>query len=171
MLRILIAEDEPPLQRALIRMIGEAGADYIVTGTAMNGKKALELLKEQPADVIFSDVRMPVMDGLELAEAVRREFPAVEVVMVTGYQEFQYVQRALQSRVYDYITKPVARVTMESLLQRLDRELAARRREEKRHLLQRALQGLSVSAEAEQPCYALLLACAGLVATLLYLLF
>lgn len=161
MIRILVAEDEPPIQRAVVQAIRQAGEAYQVVAAVFNGEKALAYIRENPVDVVFTDIRMPVMGGLELAETLRRERPGVYVVILTGYEDFQYVRKALQSHVYDYLTKPVSPQTLAPLLVRLDAEAAAAREEEQRRLVETALREQPAEPKEAGAEYGVFLLCAG----------
>ena len=67
MIRVIVVDDEPPIQRIICRKIEDADAEFQVTATAYNGKEALEILEKQETDVLFADVSMPVMDGTGIA--------------------------------------------------------------------------------------------------------
>lgn len=121
-IRVLIAEDEPPTLRRFKRMVEQADPDFVVAATAADGEQALALLAETPCDVVLTDVRMPVMDGLQLLDTVRRRYPECQVVMISGYQDFAYVKHAVQASATDYLLKPVSQDDMTTLLQRLKRE-------------------------------------------------
>lgn len=103
-IKILYVEDEPELRDH----IGYALRLHIdsVT-TAANGKEALDLIRDNPPDVVLSDVRMPVMDGLELARILRQEFPELPVVLCTAFTDTDCLLKAIDLGVAGYVTKPV----------------------------------------------------------------
>lgn len=119
MIRVLIAEDEPPTARRLKRLIETTDPAFAVVATAIDGGQALELLREMPVDIVFTDIRMPVMDGLRLMDEVARGWPDVLVVVVSGFQDFAYVSHAIRTHAVDYLLKPVPQEAMAQLLQRL----------------------------------------------------
>lgn len=80
-----------------------------LTGTASNGKDALELIELSPPDVIISDIKMPVMDGLELAKEIFSRNWEIKLILLSAHGEFTYAQKAIQYGVTDYILKPVTR--------------------------------------------------------------
>jgi len=126
MIRVLIAEDEPPIARAAGRMIEEYSSRFSVIGYAINGQIALERMRENPADVVFTDVRMPVMDGLRLASEIGASFPGCVVVILSGYQEFSYARSALRSGVFDYLLKPLNRKDLGAVLEKIEAMFANR---------------------------------------------
>ncbi|MEO3945469.1 response regulator [Gorillibacterium sp. CAU 1737] len=105
-MNILIVDDESFVRRSLSEMLHTAGAKWTVVGEAENGLAALQMLEQEPVDLIISDIRMPGMDGLQLAEQVKLHHPHTEVVLLTGYQDFTYARQAIQFGVKDYLVKP-----------------------------------------------------------------
>ena len=162
MIRVLIAEDEPPIARAISRMVEETSPTCKVAACVSNGYDALEYLRRDPVDLVFTDIRMPVMDGLKLLQSLRSENIDCHVVIISGHQDFEYTQKALRLGAFDYILKPISRDKLKELLDRLE-EACARR------LLQEAADtwragGMAPAAGAglsgELP-YSLMLALAG----------
>lgn len=118
MIRVMIVEDEPPIVRAITACINQ-DARFTVAATAMTGQKALEQLRTTRIDVLFTDIRMPVMDGLTLIAHLRTEFPQLIPVILSGHQDFSYLQTAIRQQVADYLLKPVTRETLAPVLDRL----------------------------------------------------
>lgn len=106
MITILIVDDEK-LERRGIRFLlkREKGEFQILEAT--NGKDALGVLESNHVDILFSDVKMPYMNGLELTKAVREDHPDMEIVIFSGYNDFSYAREALRYGVVDYVLKPV----------------------------------------------------------------
>ena len=106
MITILIVDDEK-LERRGIRFLlkREEGEFQILEAT--NGKDALGVLESNHVDILFSDVKMPYMNGLELTKAVREDHPDMEIVIFSGYNDFSYAKEALRYGVVDYVLKPV----------------------------------------------------------------
>lgn len=105
--RVLVVEDEPAALQHICTIIKIKCQDFYVIGTAENGQDALEKLKYMQPDVLITDVKMPVMDGISLVKQVKKRYPDIFSIIVSGYQEFDYAQSALRSGVCDYILKPV----------------------------------------------------------------
>lgn len=106
-IKVLIVDDER-LERVLIKKgfpWEENG--YEIIGEASSAKEALEFVEHRRPDVIFTDISMPQMDGLELAEQIQKTVPRCRIVIVTGYREFEYARRAVQLGVEDFLLKPV----------------------------------------------------------------
>ena len=111
MIRVLIAEDEPPILRRTRRLIEHIDADFSVAATAGDGEEALEKLRAEHFDVLFTDIRMPVMDGMKLMNTVQKLYPDCSIVVLSGYQDFEYVSTAVRAQAVDYLLKPVAEET------------------------------------------------------------
>lgn len=119
-LKVLIVDDEPPAVENLCTMIDWEGHGFQVVATAGNGKKALELYDQFLPDIIMTDIRMPVMDGISLIDAIqKRSNRLVKFVLLTAYKEFGYVKEAMQLGVKDYLLKH--EIHAESLVCVLDR--------------------------------------------------
>ncbi|QHT62343.1 response regulator [Paenibacillus lycopersici] len=109
MLQVLIADDEWMFREYLRTALDWELYGFRICGEAKNGEEALELAKASPPDIALVDITMPFMDGLELTERLKAEYPAVSVVLITGHNEFDYARRALKLGVEDYILKPFSK--------------------------------------------------------------
>lgn len=118
MIRIFLVEDEFIALQALEFKIRELGDPYEIAGTAVNGIDALSQLKQTKADIVIADINMPEMDGLELIEHLSEEHPEIITVILSGYQEFDYAQKALRFGTQDYLLKPVSVDDLQSCLDR-----------------------------------------------------
>ncbi len=104
MYRVLIVDDEMPIREELL-MFGFENLGCVVCGQAENGQKALEFLQANPVDIIITDIRMPVMDGLRLIELSRHRFPDIQYILLSCLNDFEPIQHALKLGVVDYILK------------------------------------------------------------------
>lgn len=123
MYQVLIAEDEPAAMEHLYHVIQNKCPGFLVAGTAEDGKSALEQMEYLRPDVLITDVRMPVMDGIFLIKRVKEKYPDVLTVIVSGYQEFDYAQSALRYGVCDYILKPVKPSVLQECMYGLGKRL------------------------------------------------
>lgn len=105
MYRLMIVDDESVFRDGLQRNIDWAGSDIEVVAEAQNGLDALSKIERTCPDVVLTDIRMPEMDGLELAEQLRLRYPRVKVIMLTVMDDFQNVRRSLQAQAVDYVLK------------------------------------------------------------------
>lgn len=135
MIRVLIVEDEPHAQRRLKNMIERLDGDFRIVGAALDGEAALEILKTTPCDVVFTDIRMPIMDGEELMRRVRERYPEMMLVVLSGYSDFQYVSEAVRAQAVDYLLKPLTEAALAPLLTTIKERHQAREHEEIRRRL------------------------------------
>lgn len=103
---VLVVDDEVHVRKTLIKMIESNDTGWEAIGEAGNGQEALELAEKLQPDLIITDIRMPKMDGLQLAEAMRESCRDTKVVILTGYKDFAYAQTALKFGVIDFLLKP-----------------------------------------------------------------
>ena len=107
MYRVIIADDEEKICKLIQILVDWEAKGLEIAGVAHDGREALELVKEQGADIIITDIRMPELNGLDLVEAIKNARPDISCVIISGYQEFEYARRALQYGVEEYLLKPI----------------------------------------------------------------
>lgn len=107
MYRILVVDDEPAAIKHISNIISIKCPHFKVTATAEHGQEALKQMEIDMPDVLITDVKMPVMDGIRLVEKVKERYPQVLSLVISGYQEFEYAKAAIKSGVCDYLLKPV----------------------------------------------------------------
>jgi two-component system, response regulator YesN len=122
---VLVAEDEALIRRQIVRRVAENCPAFEVVAEAADGQEALDAISEQYPDVLITDIRMPVMDGLALIRKVYYAYPEVKVVIVSGHDEFGYAKTALSLGVKDYLLKPVAEEELRAVMSRLAAQLDA----------------------------------------------
>ena len=105
---VLVVEDERDQRRALIERVDWESAGFEVAGEAENGFEALELTETLEPDLIITDIRMPMMTGLELARRVRQLRPMVQIVILSGYDSFEYARTAIEYNIISYLLKPIS---------------------------------------------------------------
>lgn len=110
--KLLIADDEYLVRMGIKETIDWASLDIEVVAEASNGKQGLELARTLKPDLIISDVRMPLMDGLEMAKTLLDENADLAVIIYSGYKDFEYARRALTSEVAAYLLKPIENENM-----------------------------------------------------------
>ncbi|MEH7235733.1 response regulator transcription factor [Bacillus sp. JJ1562] len=104
---ILLVDDERWVRKALIWTIKQLNLPLQVVHECGNGLEALDWVKENEVDLIITDIRMPVMDGIQLVKELGSLDKTVDVVVISVHDEFQFVQQALRSGVFDYLLKPI----------------------------------------------------------------
>ena len=93
--KILLVDDEAEVRTSIIRKIDWSAVGFQVVGDAENGVDALEKIEQLEPDVVLTDIRMPYMDGLEMAERLREIHPSIKVVLFSGFDDFEYARRPL----------------------------------------------------------------------------
>ncbi len=123
-LRVFIVDDEAPARSRLRVLLADLAPELpnVTVGEADNGAAALAWLNEAGADVVLVDIRMPVMDGIELAQHLARLDPAPAIVFVTAYD--QYAVQAFELNAIDYLLKPVRALRLKSALEKAQRNAA-----------------------------------------------
>ena len=106
MYKILIVDDEKIERRGIKSLLKKLNIELEIHETS-NGKEALEYLLENEIDILFTDIKMPFMDGIELIENVKNNNLDIKIVIFSGYEEFEYAKFATKMGVQDYILKPV----------------------------------------------------------------
>jgi two-component system response regulator YesN len=124
--KILIVDDETIFRRGLRTIISELSEDWEIVGEARDGYEALDMLEQLKPDVLLTDIRMPRMNGIQLQQIAREQFPDLQVIVISGYDDFTYVQQSLRQGASDYLMKPIEREELTSLLKRLKNELKNR---------------------------------------------
>lgn len=133
MMNILIADDEK-IEREGIRYLLslEKGERRIFEAT--NGKQAMQILRTENIDMILTDIKMPVMDGLELARRAKELFPEIRIVIFSGYNDFTFAQEAIRYGVTDYILKPVDPDNFHEIIEKAEKNMRERQAEENREI-------------------------------------
>ncbi len=116
MLKVLIADDEIHICRLIIALVNWEELDMEVIGTAKDGLEALALVQSEKPDILITDIRMPGISGLELIEKVKEVDPKIEVVIISGYAQFDYAQTAIKIGVNDYLLKPISKTDLRDTL-------------------------------------------------------
>lgn len=126
---VLIVEDEKLIRQGIRAMVQRSGVPVEIIMECNNGEAALEVLKGNPVDVMFTDIRMPKMDGIELVQKIQKLENKPLIVAVSGYDDFSYAVEMMRGGVREYILKPVERQRIAEVMQKLDQEIADRERQ------------------------------------------
>lgn len=108
MYKLILVDDEEEVREGILKRIEWGKYGFEIVGSAANGRDALDICEKVTPDVVITDIKMPFMDGLELTSILRERVPAAKVIIITGFDEFEYAQKAIKQNVFDYILKPVA---------------------------------------------------------------
>lgn len=123
MIKLLLVDDEPIIRRGIRTSIEWESYGIEITGEAANGAEALDKVFALQPDIVLTDIRMPVMDGLELSSHLKIQLPHIRVVILSGHEDFSYAKQALSLGVNDYLLKPAGAEELVALMDRLSDEI------------------------------------------------
>lgn len=131
---ILIVDDETAIKRGLSMLIQRNLPDCIIDGTASDGIEAMEMIKKSPPDIVITDIKMPLCNGLELSRFLYEHYPEIKIIVLTGFADFAFAQTAIQYRVNDFLLKPTSREKLVESITKVQKEIRDQRK--KRDFLQ-----------------------------------
>lgn len=125
MYNVAIIDDEPLIVEGLSKTMAWGKWDCQVVGTACDGEQGMELVREKRPDIVITDINMPKMDGLKMIAGLKSEFPDMQLIILTGYREFEYARQAIELGVSRFLLKPSKmnelEEAMETVTDRLNR--------------------------------------------------
>ena len=130
--KVLVVEDEKLIRQGIATMIRRCGVPVTEVLECANGLKALEILKETEVDVMFTDIRMPKMNGIELVNEMQQLDKPPLTIAVSGFDDFTYAVEMMRHGVREYILKPVERDKLKEVMEKLDAEIERRKSAEKK---------------------------------------
>lgn len=122
MIKVLLVDDEEMIRQGIAESIDWEKLNMEVVGHAEDGEEALEVFKEHKPQLILTDIKMPFMDGLTLVEKVKSQNPNTYIIIISGYDEFQYAQKAIKLGAQDFILKPIDLDDLEKMLQKISQD-------------------------------------------------
>lgn len=123
MYKMLIVDDEDEVREAIACKTDWAACGFELVGDCANGRDALEAAERLQPDVVLTDICMPYMDGLELAERLTEQYRELKIVILTGFEQFDYAKQAIKLKVNDYLLKPINLQELTEFLLKLKAEL------------------------------------------------
>ncbi len=141
MYRALIVEDEDLMREYLAAKLNALCPEWVAAATAADGMEAVERMAHERFDAVLTDIRMPGMDGLELARYIRRNDAEMPILILSGHDEFDYARSAVRLNVFDYLLKPLNEVELSAALSAMALQVAARQGNRTNGLLFAALYG------------------------------
>jgi two-component system, response regulator YesN len=136
--RLMIVDDEELIRESLVIQLSEM-EDAAVSATLPNGSKALDWLKDHFADICVTDVRMPLVDGLQLIEEINRSYPWMTCIVISSYDDFQYAKKSILLGAVDYVLKPIDPQLLSEAVQKASLKVKGQRRSEANQLLLKKL--------------------------------
>lgn len=131
MYNAILVDDEALIRNAISSTIQWENYGFHLTATCQNAKQAVEILETDTPDLVITDICMPFMDGLELSKYIHENFPNIIVVIISGYNDFEYAKQAVHYHVQDYLLKPVTAAEFSDLLTKVKNVLDTQNKEQK----------------------------------------
>ncbi|MCR5557095.1 MAG: response regulator [Butyrivibrio sp.] len=129
MLKVFLAEDEFVIREGIKNNINWGAHGYDFCGEAGDGEVAYSMIQKERPDILITDIRMPFMDGLTLSRLVKAEFPNTEIILLTGYEDFEYAKEAIRIGVASYLSKPISGDNLLSEIDAVARRIIEKNRE------------------------------------------
>lgn len=118
-MRVLVVDDEVVIRKGITKLLEQFSKSITDIDEAKNGEEALLKIEARKPDIVITDIQMPVMNGLQLIERIRARDPELDVVILSGYAEFEYVQQALRHQVADYLLKPITQERLNEVMSKV----------------------------------------------------
>lgn len=138
MYKVCFADDEIMNHQLLEKLVDWEEKGFEIAGTATDGVEALQMYETVKPDFLFLDIRMPMMDGLECARLIRKEDPDIKIVIVSAYGDFTYAQKAIRYGVQDFLVKPVSRIILNQLVDKIKADLDEKQQEDQKGIWNRS---------------------------------
>lgn len=146
MYKVAIIDDEPIIVEGLCKTMAWEKWDCQVTGFAYNGREGMEMIQKERPDIIISDINMPEMDGLKMIAGLKSEFPDMQLIILTGYREFEYAREAISLGVARFLLKPSKMNELEEAMDAVTKRLSQAEQAE-----ERMLQSIPSDSEEDVP--------------------
>lgn len=130
MLKVFLVEDETIIREGLRDIIPWQQYGYVLVGDAGDGEQALPMIRQTKPDVLITDIKMPFMDGLALSSLVSRELPNTKIIIISGYDDFEYARQAIRIGVEQYLLKPITKSMLISTLGEVREKIQNERQQE-----------------------------------------
>lgn len=130
MYKLILVDDEEEVRKGVLERIQWSKLGFEIAGEAENGKEALEIAEKVLPDVVITDIKMPFMDGITLCQKLKDKFPTTKVIILTGFDEFEFAKKAIQLNVMEYVLKPISAEELSEVLRkvknRIDDDIASK---------------------------------------------
>lgn len=148
MIKIFLVEDEVIIRNGIKNSIDWENNGYEFVGEASDGELAYPLILKTRPDILITDIKMPFMDGLELSEAVKKELPDIKILILSGYNDFEYAKRAISIGITDYLLKPISADKLLEALAEVSVKISKER--EEKELLRKYAEDMQENTEHEK---------------------
>ncbi len=129
MQKVLIVDDEELIRNSIVKMIDWEAMDLVCVGCCSNGVEAMELITEETPDIIITDIKMPVLDGLELVSQAKKMYPLIQSIVLSGFAEFDLAREAISKGVQEYLLKPCSKEALRTALDKCCNAIKQQERE------------------------------------------
>lgn len=123
--KVIVVDDEKLIAKNIARQVEQESKSFQVVAVAHDGQTAYDLIAKHMPHVVFTDIKMPEMTGLQLAEKLQANFPSVYIVVISGHNDFELARTALRHGVKDYLLKPCNHCELNAVLRNLEQQLIA----------------------------------------------
>ena len=123
MYKLLIVEDEKAIAQGIAKSNPWEEWGFQVVGICANGEEAVAFIEQDKPDLVLSDIRMPKMDGIALMQYLNAQYPEIKIVILSGYNDFEYLQMAIRNHVAEYLLKPTLLEEFEQLFRKMKQAL------------------------------------------------
>lgn len=144
---VVVAEDERMILRNVVGKIEGMDMGFYVVGTATNGIDALRLAQTMKPDVLVTDIKMPLLTGMQLIQEIRKDNKGMKIILLSGFNDFSYAQQAIVQGVEAYLLKPLDKEELRKVLARLEQSLTESRLSGQREALEFAIRGVPLEKE------------------------
>ena len=147
-IKVFLVEDEMVIRRGIKNSIDWEKEGYIFCGEAIDGELAYPMIIKEKPDILITDIRMPFMDGLELCKLVKKELPNIKILILSGYDEFDYAKEAIRLGVTEYLLKPISSGKLLEALNGVSESI--RREKEDKDLVRKYMEEMRENTEHEK---------------------
>lgn len=147
-IKVFLVEDEMVIRRGIKNSIDWEKEGYIICGEASDGELAYPMIIKEKPDILITDIRMPFMDGLELCKLVKKELPNIKILILSGYDEFDYAKEAIRLGVTEYLLKPISSGKLLEALNGVSESI--RREKEDKDLVRKYMEEMRENTEHEK---------------------
>lgn len=166
MINIIIAEDQQLILKDLCNKISKIDSDINIVATAINGQDAYEKILEFKPDIVFTDINMPILSGIEMIEKVKAAGLSTHFVIISGYKDFEYARGAMKAGVDDYLLKPIIIDDIKNIFENLKSKLSMKKKDYEQHIIDKLINSpvtdsTSVNVNLNYKYYYLMLFVAG----------
>ena len=147
-IKVFLVEDEMVIRRGIKNSIDWEKEGYIFCGVASDGELAYPMIIKEKPDILITDIRMPFMDGLELCKLVKKELPNIKILILSGYDEFDYAKEAIRLGVTEYLLKPISSGKLLEALNGVSESI--RREKEDKDLVRKYMEEMRENTEHEK---------------------